>query len=106
LHEYGLLLETFTSVEAMRARPEGPIIAVLLDVDLGSGVSGLDVARELREHRADLPIAFITANMAPERVPALLAIGSVFAKNADVAPAVEWLVAHTRPARRGVSESG
>ena len=106
MHAYGLLLETFTSVQAMRERPPGPIIAVLLDVDLGGGHNGLDVARDLRDERADLPIAFITADMAEDRLDALRAIGPVFPKNADVAPAVEWLVAQSQRTEIPLSESG
>ena len=47
------------------------MIGALLDVDLGDGGSGLDLARALRARDPALPIAFITASTDAAQRPEL-----------------------------------
>ena len=93
LYPHGLLVETFDSPEAMRGRPAHlTLIAALLDVDLGDGASGLDVAREIIARHPDARIAFFTAEASAERLANLHSHGTVFDKVKDIDKAIQWLV--------------
>ncbi|MBW3558328.1 MAG: response regulator [Proteobacteria bacterium] len=48
--------------EGALAARGGAFDAVVLDVNLGAGASGYDVARALRANWADLPVVFTTAD--------------------------------------------
>jgi CheY-like chemotaxis protein len=68
------------AIDAMRALELDKFDVVVLDLDLGEGMTGFDVLRELRE-RADtreLPVVLVTSS---ERTPAMLAKG--YALGAD-----------------------
>lgn len=91
LYPRGLLLETFNSLAALRARGDLPIVGALLDVDL-DGESGLDVARAIRAMHPHAAIAFFTADTSDERSHVLVEFGEVFLKDRDQARALEWLV--------------
>jgi CheY-like chemotaxis protein len=92
LFRRGFALETFDSLAALQARSAGALVAALLDVDLGHGVTGLDVAREVRVRHPHAAIAFITASATPARIAELAPIGPVFRKDTDAARAADWLV--------------
>jgi CheY-like chemotaxis protein len=94
---HALRLDTYESLDALRMRPADRGISVaLLDVDLGDGVKGPDVAREILSKHPRARIAFITADANPARVAELRSTGPVFDKLRDVAGAVKWLVAEAR----------
>jgi hypothetical protein len=99
LFPHSLLLDTYESLAALRTRPDNhPIVAALLDVDLGDDVKGPDVAREILAKHARARIAFITADPSADRVATLRRIGPVFDKSHDTAAAVSWLVGEARRA--------
>ena len=110
LYAESLLLDTYESRAALRARTNStPIIAALLDVDLGEGDTGVDVANDLRASFPNARIAFITAEMSPARVEQLRAFGTVFDKTREIAAAASWLIEAYRShgtASAGDSRSG
>jgi CheY-like chemotaxis protein len=66
------------------------LVCALLDVDLGDG-DGSDVALALQEKRADLPVAFFSASVAPDVLLRARAVGPVFAKPDGLEAAIEWV---------------
>ena len=84
---YQLVVEEGTAGNAVRkARVEKPDVAVL-DLHLGSGPTGLDVAIELRKHNSKIGIVFLTSYDDPRllgpstpKVP----LGAVYLIKADV----------------------
>jgi ActR/RegA family two-component response regulator len=92
LYAHHLLLETFESAADFATRDRRPLVAALLDVDLGAGPSGLDVARTIALEHPRARIAFITADGSQERLDQLTAIGRVFRKESELADVVAWLV--------------
>ena len=66
-HGFGVV-EAATGEEALRLMEEGLDAPVMVtDVDLGAGVSGLELADKLRARRPDLVIVFITGRVASLR---------------------------------------
>jgi hypothetical protein len=106
LYPHGLLLDTYASLDEFCSRPaHHPILGALLDVDLGDGVHGTDVAREVRARCPEAQIAFITAEVSPERVEQLRAYGTVFDKTLDLDRAVTWLIDIAKRAEAKAGES-
>jgi len=59
------VIEASTAAEAQRLMQGGlNAMAVVTDVDLGAGPSGVDLADQLRSQRPDLAIIFITGRVA------------------------------------------
>ncbi len=59
------VIEASTAAEARRLMQGGlNAMAVVTDVDLGAGPSGVDLADQLRSQRPDLAIIFITGRVA------------------------------------------
>lgn len=52
--------------QALSMLPAARADVVLMDVNLGAGISGIQVAERLQETMADLPIVFLTAYTAAE----------------------------------------
>lgn len=44
-----------------------PYVALVVDVNLGAGVTGFDVARHAREARPDIPVIYMSGEVAPSR---------------------------------------
>lgn len=66
-HGFGVV-EAATGEEALRLMEQGLDAPVMVtDVDLGAGVSGLELADRLRARRPDLVIVFITGRVASLR---------------------------------------
>jgi FixJ family two-component response regulator len=63
----GYRVQLFNSAYAFQATPEARKAAcVLLDIDLGSGESGLDLGKKLMAAAQSPPIIFITGRIKPE----------------------------------------
>lgn len=92
------------ATDAMRALELDTFDVVVLDLDLGEGMTGFDVLRELRE-RADtkeLPIVLVTSTA---RTPALLAKGYALGADDHLTKPVDLDTLHSvivRHARRRV----
>ena len=69
------------------------IACALLDLELGDGV-GTDVAARLRSSRADLPVAFFSSASSGDLLDRARALGPVFAKPAELADAIAWVIAN------------
>ena len=76
--------------------------------DTGRGSPYSRGALELLDYAAEL--GFTGAQLGPQGQTSAVNQspydGTVFSKNADTSPAVEWLVARTRSSKIGLSESG
>jgi DNA-binding NarL/FixJ family response regulator len=82
----------------------GPVVAVLLDMDLGDGATGPDAARAVRDAHPSAHIAFLTADSRAELAARAAAFGPVFSKSADGERVIAWLIALAETApRRGVA---
>ncbi len=91
LAPHHLVLETYSTAQAIVKRPdEVPLIAVLLDVDLGGSVDGVAVSKALRAQYPSVNIAFFTADDVKTRAAALAELGTVFSKHKGLDPVVDW----------------
>lgn len=107
LYAHAMLLEAYESIDALRARRDTrPIRAALLDVDLGGGVTGLDVAREILASNPAVHIAFITAGGSAERRAQLAPHGPMFDKARELRDAVDWLVSFATEPASNTGETG
>ncbi|MCS0461563.1 MULTISPECIES: response regulator transcription factor [Rhizobium] len=62
LNAYGFAAVEYASAEAFLAQPASADVACLvLDIDLGGGMSGIELQRRLKEAGSNLPVIFITA---------------------------------------------
>ncbi|HEY2511828.1 MAG TPA: response regulator [Polyangiaceae bacterium] len=67
------------------------IACALLDVDMGRGEDGRELARQLRAVRADLPVAFFSGSSDPAVLGSAREIGTVFWKPGELEQAVAWV---------------
>jgi CheY-like chemotaxis protein len=94
-----LRAEGFEVVEQASAQPPeeetaARVFCALLDVELGEG-DGSDVARALRAHRAELPVAFFSGSASASTLARARAFGPVFAKPAELEAAIAWVKEQT-----------
>ncbi|NJN64286.1 MAG: response regulator [Acidobacteria bacterium] len=61
---------------ALRAVAEDPFDAVLLDVDLGKGLSGIDVLTRLRQEARDVPVIMVSGDETPSTIVAAIRAGA------------------------------
>jgi DNA-binding response OmpR family regulator len=66
------------------------ISCALLDLDLGPGPDGCDLAQALRKARAELPIAFFSSSSTEPQLARARQLGPVFAKPAQIDEAIAW----------------
>ena len=55
------VLNAHTGEQALEVLPTEKLSAVLLDLKLGSGMSGIEVLRKIRQDRSTLPVIVLTA---------------------------------------------
>ena len=93
LSPHHLVLETYsTAQEILKRSEEIPLVAVLLDVDLGGSVDGVAVSKALRAQYPAIKIAFFTAEAVNARVDALTELGPVFNKHTGLDRVVDWFL--------------
>ena len=67
------------------------LACALLDIDLGRGEDGRELAKGLRAVREGLPIGFFTGSSDPAVVEGAREMGPVFAKPEELERAMEWV---------------
>lgn len=60
LNAYGFAAVEYASAEAFLAR-DADVACLVLDLDLGGGMSGMELQRKLNETGSNMPMIFITA---------------------------------------------
>jgi CheY-like chemotaxis protein len=71
------LIEASNADEALSALRERSVDIALVDVNM-PGITGLDLARGMREARPDMPIAIVSANIQDEIAAAARAVDAAF----------------------------
>ena len=67
------------------------LACALLDIDMGRGEDGRELAKGLRAVREGLPIGFFTGSSDPAVVDSAREMGPVFAKPGEVERAMKWV---------------
>jgi CheY-like chemotaxis protein len=75
-----------------------PFVALLVDVNLGAGTTGFDVARFARQVFPDLPVVYVTGQASPESFNAFGVPGSVLVMKPFTADELRAAMRQTLPA--------
>jgi len=91
LKDAGLEVIERSTAEPPPADVTARIACALLDLDLGDGADGTDVARALRDARPELPVAFFSATTSQEITARAGAYGPIFTKPEELDAAIAWV---------------